>query len=295
MSIQGEENIVKSSVSTLLKTDTLSIDKATNFTTGDPFYLQKGKVHFFFCNHGPLVFAFGPHYERTLPPDNYFVIFDSERDLPLMLRSGLEDGKGVDWIMITTTPKYIHSVLTDDLDNDVRASYDDFGVRNYSMESVPLEAETILEILTEGHVPTSLKSVFYRAKVMELFSYCYNVPEADRFEACPFLKDQDNILKIKEARRILIERMDDPPSLKELSREIGMNEYNLKVGFKNIYGMPAFQYLKDYKLNYSKTLLQKGMMVNEIADAIGYNSSSHYIEAFRKRYGVTPKKYVADS
>ena len=31
--------------------------------------------------------------------------------------------------------------------------------------------------------------------------------------------------------------------------------------------------------------------VNEIADELGYNSPSHFIDAFKKKFGVTPKKY----
>lgn len=277
----------------LIKTDEVSISAATDYTTGDPFYLEKNHVHFFFCNKGNLRFGFGPHYERILDQGSYFMIYDSEKDLPLALST--VDNKPVDIVHIITTPWYIHSILIDDLKKEVPHNYADFGVRNYSIEQVPLPAETVLESLAGREVPTALKSVYYRAKVMELLSYCYNVPEADRFEACPFLKDQENIVKIKEAKRILIEQMDQPPTLKELSKEIGMNEYNLKVGFKNIYGMPPYQYLKEYKLNLSKSLLQKGLKVNEIADRIGYNSSSHYIEAFRKRFGTTPRKYANES
>lgn len=277
----------------LIKTKDISISVATQFNSGRPINLERNMVHFFFCDNGNLKFGFGPHYERILDQGSYFIIYDSEKDLPVALSSDAENG--VDVVHIVTTTKYIHSVLIEDIQNEVTQNFDGFGVRNYAIETVPLAAESVLESLVDPFVPTALKSVYYRAKVLELLSYCYNVPESDRFESCPFLKDKDNIVRIKNAKRILLLKMVSPPSIKELSKEIGMNEYNLKVGFKNIYGMPPYQYLKEYKLNYSKSLLQKGFKVNEIADQIGYNSSSHYIEAFRKRFGTTPRKYAIES
>lgn len=45
-----------------------------------------------------------------------------------------------------------------------------------------------------------------------------------------------DMLRIREARDILLERMAEPPSLLELSRLIGLNDYKLKTGFKEIYG-----------------------------------------------------------
>jgi AraC-like DNA-binding protein len=32
--------------------------------------------------------------------------------------------------------------------------------------------------------------------------------------------------------------------------------------------------------------------VNEVAFQIGYTNPSHFIAAFRKKFGITPKKYL---
>ena len=86
--------------------------------------------------------------------------------------------------------------------------------------------------------------------------------------------------------------MSAPPSLTELSKIIGMNEYNLKIGFKNVYGLPAFKYLHQHRMNFAQQLLKENkLQVNEIADEIGYTSASHFIDAFKKNFGITPKKY----
>jgi AraC-like DNA-binding protein len=52
-------------------------------------------------------------------------------------------------------------------------------------------------------------------------------------------------------------------------------------------------FLLDHKLDQSRLLLDSGKyLVNEAAYQIGYNNPSHFIAAFKKKFGVTPKKYL---
>ncbi|WP_409340868.1 AraC family transcriptional regulator [Paenibacillus sp. MBLB4367] len=51
---------------------------------------------------------------------------------------------------------------------------------------------------------------------------------------------KDDMEKIRLARRIMMERMAEPPTLIGLSRMIGLNDYKLKVGFKEMYGTTVF-------------------------------------------------------
>jgi len=68
--------------------------------------------------------------------------------------------------------------------------------------------------------------------------------------------------------------------------------FNLKP-FKEIYGNTPYQYLLDHKLEIASQIIISGKyQVNEVAFKIGYNNISHFIEAFKKKYGVTPKKMM---
>ena len=71
------------------------------------------------------------------------------------------------------------------------------------------------------------------------------------------------------------------------------NLKKLKVGFKQIYGDSVYAFLFDYKMEIARKLLDSGTYnVNEVGLKIGYSTSSHFIAAFRKKYGTTPKKYL---
>ncbi|MEL6845426.1 MAG: helix-turn-helix transcriptional regulator, partial [Bacteroidota bacterium] len=72
-----------------------------------------------------------------------------------------------------------------------------------------------------------------------------------------------------------------------------LNEYQLKVGFKNVYGNTVYQHLTNYKMEHARRLLDKqDLRVNEVSDLVGYSNPSHFIVAFKRRFGVTPKKYL---
>ena len=87
--------------------------------------------------------------------------------------------------------------------------------------------------------------------------------------------------------------MTDPPSLQALADEIGLSLKKLKEGFKQLYGNTVYQFVLDHKMNHARQLLVTGSHnVNEVALELGYSNSSHFIDAFKKKFGTTPKKYL---
>jgi len=46
-------------------------------------------------------------------------------------------------------------------------------------------------------------------------------------------------------------------------------------------------------MEYARKLLDSGTYnVNEVGVQIGYSTASHFIAAFKKKFGTTPKKYL---
>jgi len=121
----------------------------------------------------------------------------------------------------------------------------------------------------------------------------FNRSEDANIEQCPFLADESNVIKIRKAKDIMISRMAEPPTLQELADEIELSLKKLKEGFKQIYGDSVFSFLFDYKMEFARKLLEAGdHNVNEVGLKVGYSTASHFIAAFKKKYGTTPKKYL---
>jgi len=103
-----------------------------------------------------------------------------------------------------------------------------------------------------------------------------------------------DIDRIHAARDILIHNMETPPSLPELCRQTGLNEFKLKMGFRQVFGTSAFDLLRRHRMEKARLLLHGGRMnVNKTALAVGYSSAGYFAGAFKKQFGTTPGKYLS--
>ena len=98
------------------------------------------------------------------------------------------------------------------------------------------------------------------------------------------------ISKIHQARSILETYISKkPPSLHFLSRQVALNEFKLKTGFKQYFNTGMFEWLMEQKMHYAKELiLTTNKPVKDICTMVGYPRSTNFITSFRRRFGMTP-------
>lgn len=140
----------------------------------------------------------------------------------------------------------------------------------------------------------NVRAIYQQGKVMEFLSLYMDTPNSgqEAENSCPFLKDAQEMKKITEARDVIIENMINPPSLKFLAKQVGTNEYKLKVGFKSVYRNTVYGYLADYRMEEARKLLTvDNSRIKEVAAQVGYSNSSHFIAAYKRKYGITPKQH----
>lgn len=71
-----------------------------------------------------------------------------------------------------------------------------------------------------------------------------------------------------------------------------MSDGHFSRVFKSIMNMTFMQYAKSVKLEEAERLLKcTDMSITDIAQALNYASTSHFIEDFRKQKGISPKQY----
>lgn len=81
-------------------------------------------------------------------------------------------------------------------------------------------------------------------------------------------------------------------SLQELAAEHEISVSFLQKSFKQVYGLPVYQYLKAYRLEKAAVLLRNSKRsVTKIALDAGYTNPAKFSEAFRKHYGLPPSEY----
>lgn len=137
-----------------------------------------------------------------------------------------------------------------------------------------------------------LKLLYLQSKCVELLALQAQAFEiaAKKTESSKLKSDYDKD-RIYYAREYLLNHSNQPPSLPELAKIAGINEFKLKQGFKEIFKNTVFGYLSDYKLMKAKELLaDRQMDIKCIADELGYSSVQHFSTAFNKKFGISPGK-----
>jgi AraC-like DNA-binding protein len=135
-----------------------------------------------------------------------------------------------------------------------------------------------------------LKLLFMQSKCVELLAlqaqmYEDTVGQAEGIIGKTFINKDC----IHYAKDYLLQHIQQPPSLTELARIAGINEFKLKQGFREVFNTTVFGYLSDYKLTQARDLLLgEKLPLKEIAERLGYSSVQHFNTAFRKKFGVPP-------
>jgi len=187
----------------------------------------------------------------------------------------------------------LHSFFSDEANMIHFLEEEHINKKYYSEKPIYSEESIVLSQIMSHEAKTNIEKLYLKAKIFELFSI-YFKPQQESFQNCPFLEEEENVEKIRLAKRILIENMSEPLTLQELSQKIDLPMHYLKDGFKQIYGTTVFGFLGDYKMEYARRMLMtKKYQVAEVGYAVGYSTSSHFITAFKKKFGLTPKKIMS--
>lgn len=97
----------------------------------------------------------------------------------------------------------------------------------------------------------------------------------------------------KTARDILFTEFRAPPSVCELSRRVGTNQFKLKKIFHYFFNATPYGLLLEIRMNKAYKLLEDSTChVGVVADFVGYNHANNFSTAFSKFFGFSPK-YVS--
>ena len=253
-------------------------------------HINQGLIQFHFGMKGKAKFVFNQgSYALDLNEEKSYLFYNPQKELPLNLELAPNS-----WVIsVIVSIQKFHSLFSSESNYIPFLSEENNDKKYYKEDNISPSMAIVLSQMFHYNLNPSIKNLYYKGKGYELLSLYFNRNEDPNAEQCPFLIDEDNVLKIKKAKEIIIANVAEPPGLQELADEIGLNLKKLKMGFKQIYGDTVYGFLFDYKMDYARKLLDSGSYnVNEVGLKIGYSTGSHFISAFKKKFATTPKKYL---
>lgn len=194
------------------------------------------------------------------------------------------------------SPELLNSFLSSDIKHSpktLQRVIEPSGEPYRQISHTTPEMKVALEQIINCPFTGLTKKIYLESKCLELIAL--KVEQLINFEknyAKTIVLKRDDIARIHYAKEILTQNLDNPPSLLELARKVGLNDYKLKLGFRQVLGTTAFSYLQQQRMEKARQLLlESTMSVKEIACAVGYANQSRFAAAFRKQFGTNPKSY----
>jgi AraC-like DNA-binding protein len=149
----------------------------------------------------------------------------------------------------------------------------------------------ILDQLFDVGASESIAPLYLQNRVLQLVELFFT-----RLRKNPFFTNQGILQadseKLQMAGTILSQNTgDNPPTIPEIARKVGMSPTNLKKKFKQVFGMGLYEYYRQHRLHKAKYLLESGRYsVKEVMLESGYQSASNFTLAFKKMFRVLPSQ-----
>lgn len=129
-------------------------------------------------------------------------------------------------------------------------------------------------------------------KVLELLLLLERIPQESGMDS---YYSAEQTLLAHHLRDHLLTNREGYVSLAQVAAEHEMSVSHLQKLFKQVYGVPVYRYIKEYRLEQAAVeLVRSRKPITEIAQHAGYDNASKFSESFKKRYGKTPSRYRAD-
>jgi AraC-like DNA-binding protein len=153
------------------------------------------------------------------------------------------------------------------------------------------EQEQLIGQMLHPPVFQSARALWYQGKVLGLMAaFFFEKPAEDEL----FCDRQKRLARERVDKVIGLVRgsLAEPPTLEELGRKVGCSHFYLSRTFSSEMGVTIPQFLRKLRMERAAELLKSGdYNVTEAAMEVGYNSLSHFSQAFCQTMGCCPALY----
>ena len=171
--------------------------------------------------------------------------------------------------------------------------FEDYSSNTFE-QILSLESNDNFDKFVDSLIPffssrTNLLNQFLKLKFTELMLLLLDIDSSNQFRKTLF-----NIYQGQKAdlAYLLENYYLKPLNINELAHISGRSLSAFKRDFEEQFHTSPAVWIKNKRLEYASFLLQNSKKnVSEISLEIGYESVSHFIKAFKEKYGFTPNKF----
>lgn len=203
-------------------------------------------------------------------------------------------GKRVETFGICMQESYFKRLVATDLPCLERFWNEVYAGREADISSAPMpitsQQHAVINEILGCPYRGQMRKLYLESKVTELFFLQAQQAESMPDECNLFIKPAD-IERLHAAKLFVQQHILEPLTLKQISREIGLNDFKLKKGFKQLFGCTVFDYLTQCRMEYARQiLLDTPTTITAVAYTLGYTDPYNFSKAFKRYFGYLPSQ-----
>lgn len=199
------------------------------------------------------------------------------------------------FVTIEFAPAFLKKHLTDDRGNVSPVLAPLFQKKKFtaglgSVTPMTTRQKQLVTHLLNPPVMKAAQGLWYQGKILEFMAEVFFAGVDEDF----FCSRQKRVSRerVDNAMQILRDHLESPPTLQELGQQVGCSQFYLSRTFSQEMGMTMAQYIRQIRVEKAAELLLSGKFnVTEAALEVGYNSISHFSQAFCQLMGSCPTLY----
>lgn len=191
------------------------------------------------------------------------------------------------------TPDHLKSLLAEEVIAEVIKEYFPFVIKSDKRDPIDTVYRVTLDDLLMEKIEHPLRMNFIQNRIMLLLEKFILKQHQRRQEPLGKTKSNDDeITRLMKVEGLLVRDFSvAPPTIGELSRISAMSPTKLKNDFKNVYGLPIYEYYQKNRMLRAKSLLLEGKYtIKEVGIKVGYSNLSHFANTFKKEFGILPSE-----
>ena len=127
------------------------------------------------------------------------------------------------------------------------------------------------------------KQIYAAAKILDACTSYIQIKEMAKSSKIKLVHEIENFIDM---------HIDEAISIKRLCDEFNVSRTSLYTIMGNHTEHGIAQLIKEKRLQYSKKLLETtNYSIAEISEKIGFSDYNYFLRTFKKRFGISPKKY----
>lgn len=104
---------------------------------------------------------------------------------------------------------------------------------------------------------------------------------------------KNEIKAIRKLAQRINKNVADEYIVSDLADEIGVTQAKLQEGFKLLFSRTVIEYLRHVRLEEARDLLNNSdYNISQVVYSIGFSSRSYFSKIFKKKYGISPSKFL---